>query len=107
MSALPDLYRALTDIFGPLDQLPDKFDPKPLLKEFERKTFPSKPSDPPKRISISKASPSKARSFGLYCGATPDMPDVVLDENLCQKAGLMTHPTCERAATATGKRSDC
>jgi len=53
MSALPDLYRALTDIFGPLDQLPDKFDPRPILKEFERKVFGSKPSNPPKRTPIS------------------------------------------------------
>ena len=83
MSALPDLYRALTDIFGPLDKLPDKFDPKQLLKEFERKTFPSKPSDPPKRISISpKLRHQILERDGFRCcdcGATPDMPDVVLE----------------------------
>lgn len=80
MSALPDLYRAITDIFGPLVRLPDKFDPKPILKEFECKTFPSKP---PKRISI----PPKLRHQILErdgfrccdCGATPNMPGVVLE----------------------------
>lgn len=80
MSALPDLYRALTDIFGFLHQLPDKFDPKPILKEFECKTFPSKP---PKRISISpKLRHQILERDGFRCcdcGATPDMPDVVLE----------------------------